>query len=113
MKSNKCFSKIRYVFVKELNLVGIALFVFVKEKHAGNINSLETSIVKTGMSGMVGNKGSCFVRFNYLDTTIAVGCAHLSAGQKHHKERITELIDMINKPLYNPIQKEVLSFLIE
>lgn len=93
--------------MKELDLVGIGLFMFVREKIANNITKVESAIVKTGMLGTVGNKGSCFLRFNYYDTNFAVGCAHLSAGQKKNKERIVELMDMINKPLLNPSNKEV------
>jgi hypothetical protein len=62
--------------------------------------------------GAVGNKGSCFARMSYLDTTIALGCAHLSAGQKHNKQRINELLDMRDKPLFNPILKQVHYWLI-
>lgn len=59
------------------------------------------------MGGALGNKGSCFIRFSFHDTTFAVSCAHLSAGTKSHKQRINELIDIINKPLNDPVQKKV------
>ena len=71
-----------------------------------NIANLEVDIVKTGMGGADGNKGSCFLRFSYLDTSIAIACAHLSAGQKHTKQRIEELTDIINKPLVVPTKNE-------
>jgi len=59
------------------------------------------------MLGTVGNKGSCFFRFSYLDTRIAIACAHLAAGGKNHKQRIEELIDIINKPLTDQNTKQV------
>lgn len=88
-------------------MVGIGLFFFAKESLVGNINNIEFYIEKTGMGGALGNKGSCFIRFSFHDTTFAVSCAHLSAGTKSHKQRINELIDIINKPLNDPVQKKV------
>lgn len=102
----------KYVLVKQLDLVGIGLFLFVKEKLVENITNIDSSIVKTGMMGTVGNKGSCFLKFQIFDTSIAISCAHLSAGTKSHKQRITELIDIINKPLNDSIQKQVSIILI-
>ena len=61
------------------------------------------------MSGAVGNKGSCFLRFSYLDTNFAVSCAHLAAGKKN-KERIAELTDIIHKPLYDSNLKKVIQY---
>jgi len=91
-----------------IDLVGIALFCFVKESLEKNISNIETSIVKTGLLGTAGNKGSVFLRFSYLDTNFAFACAHLAAGPKKNKDRITELIDIMHKPLLNPIiNKEV------
>jgi len=83
------------------------LYVFVKEKLAKDISNVEISIVKTGAMGSLGNKGSCFIRFSYLDTNFAVCCAHLSAGAEHHKERINELVNMMNKPLKDPATNKV------
>ncbi len=98
---------LRYTLIKDENLVGIGVFCYAKEKLASFITNIEADIVKTGMMGTVGNKGSCYIRISYKDTNIAVGCAHLAAGQKHHKQRIEELVDIINKPLRNPVTKEV------
>jgi len=98
--------------LKIVDLVGIALYVFVKEKLFTKIQYLECHVVKTGMMGAAGNKGSVFVRFSYYDTQFAISCGHLSAGGKHNKARISELTFMINKYLRNPATKEVISFKI-
>ena len=83
------------------------MFIFVKEDLFENIKHLEFQIAKTGMGGALGNKGSCYIRFNYLDTTIALVTAHLAAGAKHNKERIKELTDILHFPLLNPETKTV------
>lgn len=87
------------------------MFIFVKDKLYDNISSVDINIVKTGMMGTAGNKGSCFIRFNYLDTNFSVVCAHLSAGGSHNKARLAELTDIIHKPLLDTKTKKVHKFI--
>jgi hypothetical protein len=47
----------------------------------------------------MGNKGSIVMRFNYFDTSMAISCAHLSAGQNEANSRISEMTDIISKPI--------------
>ena len=81
--------------------------MFVKSSLFDHIQYLEYQIVKTGMMGTAGNKGSVFIHFSYYDTTFAVCCGHLSAGGKHNKARIQELTDMVNKGIKHALTKEV------
>jgi len=83
------------------------MYVFVKERLQENLLYLDYQIVKTGMLGATGNKGSVFIRFSYYDTAFAISCGHLSAGDKNNKSRVNELTYIVNKTLRNPLTKEV------
>lgn len=43
--------------------------------------------MKTGLSGMAGNKGGCAVRLDYADTRICLVTAHLAAGFANYDDR--------------------------
>jgi hypothetical protein len=87
----------KYVVIKSLDLVGLFSIVFVKESIKENIRNIDSMIVRTGMMGTMGNKGTCLLRFNYLDTSFSIACCHLSAGASNVNSRITEMNDIMNK----------------
>lgn len=86
-----------YVIIKSLDLVGICLVVFVKESIKENIKNIDSLIVRTGLLGTIGNKGSCLLRLNYNDTSIAIANCHLSAGASNASARITEINEIFNR----------------
>jgi synaptojanin len=86
-----------YVMIKTLDLVGICLVVFVKESIKENIKNIDSLIVRTGLLGTIGNKGSCLLRFNYNDTSVAIANCHLSAGASNVSARITEISEIFNR----------------
>ena len=49
--------------------------------------------------GTMGNKGSCVMRFNYLDTSLAIACCHFCAGASEVNSRIIEMTDVLTKVL--------------
>ena len=61
-------------------MVGCYIVMFVKEEHKHKIKSIRKHKVKTGMSGMTGNKGSVALRFNFEDTSFAFVDVHLESG---------------------------------
>jgi hypothetical protein len=65
---------------------------------------MEYLIQKTGMMGTMGNKGSCLIRFEIDDTSIAISSGHFAAGQSHNASRISELNDILSKnfSIYKP-----------
>jgi hypothetical protein len=71
------------------------------------VKNIDNIIVKSGLLGTMGNKGSCLIRFNYHDTSIAISSSHLTAGS-HLNSRIAEINDILNKsfPIKNNIFKE-------
>jgi synaptojanin len=99
---NKHMNEIdKYVVLKTLDLVGIFFIVYVKEALKDNVKNIDSLIVRTGLLGTMGNKGSCLLRFNYLDTSFSVSVAHLSAGSTNVNARITEINDILNRPFPN------------
>ena len=72
-------------------MVGQYIVMFVKEEHKDKINSIKKHKVKTGFSGMAGNKGSVALRFNFEDTSFALVNVHLESGQKQIAERLENL----------------------
>jgi hypothetical protein len=87
--------------VKCLDLVGVVMLFFVKTTLKGKIKNFDHIIVKTGMMGTMGNKGSCLMRFNYLDSSFAFATGHLCAGGSANSSRIAEITEVLNKPFPN------------
>eukprot|EP01083_Nonionella_stella_P014314 40230_1 len=75
-----------YSFLKSKDMVGIILFVFVKNSIKKDIQGLLAEESATGMGGVVGNKGGCGIRFRVQNTSICFVCCHLEA----HKEEVEE-----------------------
>jgi hypothetical protein len=73
------------------------LIFAVKNDGKTNIFNIDTMIIKTGLMGTIGNKGSCLIRFQCLDTTFAFACSHLAAGSGANSSRVSELIEILNK----------------
>jgi len=73
------------------------MLVFVKKEILEKIKNFDFLIQKTGMMGTMGNKGSCLMRFELNDTSIAFSSGHFAAGQNSNSSRIAELLDILNK----------------
>lgn len=87
----------KYTLLKAVDLIGLFMLVFVKSTLRENIKSLDTGVIRTGMLGTMGNKGSLIVKFNYNDTSIGFVCSHLTHGMNGNKHRINELHEILNK----------------
>ena len=85
-----------YQLMKELDLVGLYVLIFVKSSCINYIKNFDYQIIKTGLKGTFGNKGSILLRFNLNDSTIALSCNHLSSGQEKNEERKTEIMNVLN-----------------
>lgn len=73
--------------------------VFVRKSLVKEIKNLDAIIVKTGMLGMAGNKGSCIIRFQLFKTTFAFSNGHYASGEECNEERIKELTEIMTKNL--------------
>ncbi|KAI9474803.1 SacI homology domain-containing protein [Zychaea mexicana] len=79
--------KSRYVMLRSNQLVGAALVIFVKANIVENIRNVETSIKKTGIMGIAGNKGAVAIRMDYGDTSICFLAAHFASGHSNYEDR--------------------------
>lgn len=76
-----------YVMLRSGQLVGAALCIFVKSSSLKAIKNVEGSIVKTGASGMAGNKGAVAIRMDYESSKLCFVTAHLAAGFSNYDDR--------------------------
>ncbi|THH12240.1 hypothetical protein EW145_g127 [Phellinidium pouzarii] len=79
--------KTDYVLLRSEQLVGTALFIFVKATLLGSIRNVEATTRKTGLRGMSGNKGAVGIRLDFHDTSFCFLTAHLAAGHANAEER--------------------------
>ena len=94
-----------YKKLVEMNLVGINLYFYILEEKYEKVSNISKKIVKTGLGGATGNKGSCCINFDYENTSFSVACSHLAAGESKNKQRIKEIDYIMNLKLntfYNP-----------
>ena len=82
-----------YQFIKELEQSGTYILVFVKASCIKYINNFDQLYIK---KSYVSNKGSCLIRFNINDTSLAFSCNHLSYGEDKNEERKEEIKDILN-----------------
>lgn len=80
-----------------MDLVGVVMLIFVKKEILEKIKNFDFLIQKTGMMGTMGNKGSCLMRFELHDTSIAFSSGHFAAGQNSNSSRILELTEILGK----------------
>ncbi|XP_076055462.1 synaptojanin isoform X2 [Oratosquilla oratoria] len=92
----------KFVMVTWSQLVGVALFVFVNERHASHVKDVSVESVKTGMQGATGNKGAVGIRMVIRNTSMAFVCSHFAAGQKEVNERNNDY-DTIARKLIFPL----------
>ena len=94
-----------YKKLVEMNLVGINFYFYILEDKYEKVKNIAKKIVKTGLGGATGNKGSVCINFDYENTSFSIACSHLAAGEKNNKQRIKEIDYILNLKLntfYNP-----------
>jgi phosphatidylinositol-bisphosphatase len=88
----------KYVKLVDMNLVGINLYFYILENKSEKVKNITKKLVKTGLKGATGNKGSCCINFDYENTSFSIACSHLAAGNKN-KQRLKELDYILNLKL--------------
>lgn len=93
-----------YILLRGGQLVGAALLIFARSSVIGQIKNVEGSLkkvnhaepvilrrqltlIKTGLSGIAGNKGAVAIRLEYANTRLCFVTAHLAAGFSNIAER--------------------------
>lgn len=87
----------QYVSLTSVQLVGVALFLFVRRRLVPFVRNVATDTVKTGMGGATGNKGAVAVSFLLHNTSLCFIGAHLAAGQKEVAERNSDYADIVRR----------------
>jgi hypothetical protein len=89
-----------FIVVAQKDLVGLLLVLLVQVQHYSSVRGVETSAIKLGFRGYVGNKGAVVTRLDIYDTSIcAINChfeAHAgkdsSANVKHRNENFKQVV---------------------
>ena len=76
-------------------LLGIVTMVFVKKPLLCYIREVETYILRTGLGGLWGNKGSSSIRFFLGDLSIVFCNCHLVPHLENNERRIQDLHDIM------------------
>ena len=71
---------IQYIPITQKLMVGQYVIMFAKREHQDSIRQLRKVKVKSGFSGIAGNKGSVGLRFCYEDTSFAFMNVHMAHG---------------------------------
>ena len=79
--------------MKELEHTEIYIVIFVKSSCIKYLKNFDSQEIK---KSYMRNKGSCLIRFNINDTTIALSCNHLSYGEEKNEERKEEIKDILS-----------------
>ena len=95
----------KYVQLVDMNLVGIYFCCYVLKEKSDNIKNISQKIVKTGLGGTTGNKGSCCINFDYFNTSFSIACSHLAAGAKKNRQRLHQLDYILKMKLDHFISK--------
>lgn len=90
----------KYVLITYMQLVGVCLYLFVREDHAPHIRDVALDSVKTGLGGATGNKGACAIRFLFYNTSLCFVCAHFAAGQSQVTERNADYAEITRKIVF-------------
>ena len=61
--------------------------MYVRSDHAAACRAVRTDAVATGVMGMLGNKGGVAASIQLYDSSVAIVCSHLAAGQSHADDR--------------------------
>jgi hypothetical protein len=68
------------VHIVSESLVGTHIALFARKSQTFKLSDIETSRVKLGFSGKIGNKGATLIRFLYEDTSFCFINCHLESG---------------------------------
>lgn len=86
-----------YVLVTYIQLVGVCLFVFVRQDLSPFLRDVAIDSVKTGFGGATGNKGGVAIRCTLYNTSLTFICAHFAAGQSQINERNSDYNEISRK----------------
>ena len=95
--SSELQKKFNYILLCKDHLVGLLLLFYVKSTEIKNIRNIQMEELKAGFMGY-GNKGCCFLNFEYKGKKYGFCSSHLPAGQKqkhliNRKDTFNHILD--------------------
>lgn len=90
----------QYIRKDTITLGGIHLIIYIKKIHEGFIHHYSTNFLKTGVYGLLGNKGAVSICFRIYNLWMLFICCHLCPGTNNVMYRNDDF-DYINKTI-NP-----------
>ena len=92
----KCLGS-SYRHIESIRLMGILLFIFVKNELQSEIQNVVSNTIGAGIFGVAGNKGAVGIKFDILNTSMCIICCHLASGKEHCKKRNENYHKIIQK----------------
>ena len=92
----------QYTLLQEKHLVGIILFIYVKNRLLNSIRDLRSSESPCGVLGIMGNKGGVCIRFDVDLSSFCFVCSHFHAGREGVQLRNTDYQNIIDKTIFPP-----------
>ena len=105
--SSELQKKFNYILLCKDHLVGILLLFYVKSTEIKYIRHIQSEELKAGFMGY-GNKGCCFLNFEYKGKKYGFCSSHLPAGQK--QENLISRKDTFNHILDFKVGKSEFEF---
>ncbi|KAH6566030.1 hypothetical protein BASA60_009682 [Batrachochytrium salamandrivorans] len=93
----EAFPQELYTMVECRQLVGLFQCVFVRSSLAVMLSNVSVSMVKTGLGGYHGNKGSIATRFLWQNTSFCFVNCHLAAHQAHISARNNDIAHILKE----------------
>lgn len=98
-----------YKLVADSQLVGLLLLIYASPSVAGNISSVSSKVVATGLLGYMGNKGAVVTRIVLGQTTplVFINC-HLAAGSDKSSldRRNWDAAQVLSRTRFDPVDME-------
>jgi hypothetical protein len=89
-----------YVLLESLSMVGMAIFVFVRQDLKCRVGGVQARSISRGGGGILGNKGAVCVRFDINDTSFCFCSAHLCAHREDVLKRNEDFRVIYNTPVF-------------
>ncbi|CAM9353145.1 unnamed protein product, partial [Choristocarpus tenellus] len=92
--------KSQYRILEQKTLVGITLFVYVKDALLGAVQDVQVTMARVGVMGVMGNKGATSLRLCMYNTTLCFVCAHMAAKRSNVTGRNADFRSILSKTTF-------------
>ena len=93
---------VKFTAVHEKHLVGMAIFVFVRESLLQAVSDVRGAVAGVGVMRMMGNKGGVAIRLNFYETSLCFIGSHFAASRGNVATRNTDFRSILDKITFSP-----------